>query len=236
MPTEITVTPSEIDFLETLQESKNSVVFKVTFQGKPCVLKVQYHDRGPSEFDPPDREVNLFIAESTAYQRLKSKGFCNRGVIPDFYGTIRNIQPALWPGLSMFLGDKLPPNAILIEYIPNMQAIGLSKYSERRMAKFRRILDDIHEANVLHGDPMPRNMMVSVSGDEERVLWVDFDSAQTFPEDGSHPRQKVWVEGEDELVDYFIAALVRFNVLVGEDYRHGNLSRTVSYYYDYFPI
>ncbi|KAI2940848.1 hypothetical protein CBS63078_429 [Aspergillus niger] len=85
MPTDITVTPSEIEFLKTLQESKNSVVFKVTFQGKPYVLKVQqYHDRGPSEFDPPDREVNLFIAESTAYQRLKSKGFCNRGVIPDF--------------------------------------------------------------------------------------------------------------------------------------------------------
>lgn len=117
------------------------------------------------------------------------------------------------------------------------------------MAKFRRILDDIHEANVLHGDPMPRNMMVSVSGDEERVLWVDFDSAQTFPDDGSHPRQKVWVEGEDELVDYFIVALVRFSVLVvyGEilsadwvnrvkDYRDGKLSRTVSYYYDYFPI
>ncbi|KAL3259676.1 hypothetical protein ABHI18_005185 [Aspergillus niger] len=119
MPTEITVTPSEIEFLETLQESKNSVVFKVTFQGKPCVLKV-YHDRGPSEFDPPDREVNLFVAQSTAYQRLKSKEFCNRGVIPDSYGIIRNIQPALWPGFGMFLGDKLPPNAILIEYIPNM--------------------------------------------------------------------------------------------------------------------
>ncbi|XRM43058.1 hypothetical protein ABZX51_006260 [Aspergillus tubingensis] len=129
----------------------------------------------------------------------------------------------------MFLDDKLPPNAILIEYIPNMQMIGLANYSEQRMTKFRQILDDIHEANVLHGDPMPRNMMVSGSGDEERVLWVDFDSAQTFPEDGSHSRQKDWVEMEDELLDYFIVAL-------GEDYRDGKLSRTVSYYYDYFPL
>ncbi|GAQ42279.1 hypothetical protein ANI_1_1926094 [Aspergillus niger] len=228
MSTELTITPSDITFLSTPQESKNSVVFKVLYQKKPCVLKV-YHDRGPSEHDPPNREVNLFIAESTAYQRLQSKGFCSRGVIPDFYETIRNIQPARWPNLSMFLDDKLPPNAILIEYIPNMQAIGLENYSEQRMTKFRQILDDIHEVNVLHGDPMPRNMMVSVSGNEDRVLWVDFDSVQTFPGDGSHSRQKDWVEMEDELLDYFIVAL-------GEDYRDGKLSRTVSYYYDYFPL
>ncbi|GKZ19568.1 hypothetical protein AbraIFM66951_011284 [Aspergillus brasiliensis] len=227
MSDQIDVRPSEVEFLETLQESKNSIVFKVAFRGKTCVMKV-YHDRRRSEASSPDREVNLFVAESNAYHRLKSKGLCEQGVIPDFYGTIKNIEPALWSGLAKFLNDELPPNAILTEYIPKMQAIGLANYSEPRMAKFRQILDDIHKANVLHGDPMPRNMMVSLGGDQDRVLWVDFDSAQTFPEDGSHRRQKEWVEDEDELVDYFIEALVR------EDYKDGKLSRTYSYYYDYF--
>lgn len=112
----------------------------------------------------------------------------------------------------MFLNDKLPPNAILIEYIPNLQQIDLSNYSPKRLAKFREILDDIHAAGVLHADPKPRNMMVSLSEDD-RVLWIDFDSAQTFPEGGDlSPRQRKWVEGEDEMVDYFVDALVRFRL------------------------
>lgn len=63
----------------------------------------------------------------------------------------------------MFAGDKLPPNAILIEYIENMQPIGLANFSEDRLKELRQILDDIHHARVLHGDPYPRNMMI-VSG------------------------------------------------------------------------
>lgn len=132
----------------------------------------------------PNREVNLFVCESTAYQRMKA-----RGVVPDFYGTITKIQPALWSPLNlhMFLEDKLSPNAILIEYIPNRQPINLSNFSKLRLTELRRILDEIHQAGVYHGDPKPRNMMICCcSGEqlEERVLWIDFDSAQTFSESG----------------------------------------------------
>ncbi|KAL7662254.1 hypothetical protein ACMYSQ_001601 [Aspergillus niger] len=226
MSKEIELNPSEVEFLEKLKESKYSVVFKVRFRERTCVMKV-YHDRGPSEWDPPYREVNIFISESTAYHRLQSKGLCQRGVIPDFYGTIRKIQPANWPSLSMFLNDKLPPNAILIEYIPNLQQIDLSNYSPKRLAKFREIFDDIHAAGVLHADPKPRNMMVSLSEDD-RVLWIDFDSAQTFPEGGDlSPRQRKWIEGEDEMVDYFVDALAK-------DFEEGKLNRTISYYYEWY--
>lgn len=167
----------------------------------------------PSEFDPPDREINLFVSESTAYHRMQLKGLCEKGVIPDFYGTIRNIQPSCWSDLDMFLRDRLPPNAILIEYIPNLQSINLSNYSEQRLAKLRQILDEIHEANVLHGDPMPRNMMVSL-GEQDRVHWLDFDSAQTFPEGGDRsPKQERWMKEEVELLDYFVDALVSSRVL-----------------------
>ncbi|GAB1196507.1 hypothetical protein APSETT444_005778 [Aspergillus pseudonomiae] len=80
----------------------------------------------------------------------------------------------------------------------------------QRLAKFREILDDIHSVQVLYGDPMPRNMMVSL-GEDERVLWIDFDSAQTFSEGGRSPRQQEWIEEEDELVDYFVDALISLN-------------------------
>ncbi|KAE8373241.1 hypothetical protein BDV26DRAFT_72956 [Aspergillus bertholletiae] len=165
------------------------------------------HESGPSEFDPPDREVNCFVSESTAYCQMKSKGLCKRGIIPDFYGTVRNIQPAIWPNLDMILDDKLPPNAIIIEYIPNLQQIDLSIFSEQRLARFRKILDDIHKVNVLHGDPNPRNMMVSL-GEYDRVLRIDFDSAQILSEGELSPKQERWIKEEVEMVDYFVVALV----------------------------
>ncbi|PWY64404.1 hypothetical protein BO83DRAFT_369340 [Aspergillus eucalypticola CBS 122712] len=227
MSKELDVNPSEVEFLETLKESRYSVVFKVRFREKLCVMKV-YHDREPNELDPPDRIVNLFISESTAYHRLESKGLCQRGVIPNFYGTIRKIQPADWPDLHMFLNDKLPPNAVLIEYIPQLQQIDLSHYSPQRLDKLREILDDIHAAGVLHADPKPRDMMVSVAEEEERVLWIDFDSAQTFTEfvDLS-PRQQKWFDKENEMMDYFVNALAK-------DFDGGKLNRTISYYYEWY--
>ncbi|KGO78260.1 hypothetical protein PITC_036280 [Penicillium italicum] len=214
---------ADVTFLQKLQESKNSVVFKVLVHGTTCVMKV-YHDRGPSEHDPPDQEVNLFVCESTAYWRLKAKGLCDRGVVPDFYGTITNIQPTLWPSLQMFLGDKLSPNAILIEYIPNMQPIDLDNFSSQYLRELSQKLEDIHLAGVLHGDPKPRNMMIS--RDQGRVLWIDFDSAQTFSESLS-TRQRTWIEEENEMMHYFAKALA-------QDYEEGELRHAYSYYYDWF--
>lgn len=170
----------------------------------------KYHDRGPSDHDPPDREVNLFVCESTAYKRMEAKGLCKRGTVPHFYGTIKNIQPRLWPDLNMFLEDKLPPNAVLIEYIPNMEPIMLSNYSKHYMEHLNQILHDIHKAGVLHGDPMPRNMMIS-RGERNKVLWIDFDSAQTFSENRLSPRQGMWIKEEIEIMDYFVEGLVGFS-------------------------
>lgn len=83
----------------------------------------------------------------------------------------------------MFREDKLPPNAVLIEYIPDMESIDLSDSSKDYLVKLRQILDDIHRAGILHGDAKPRNMMISrTQGKHDRALWIDFDCAQTFPE------------------------------------------------------
>ncbi|PGH17933.1 hypothetical protein AJ79_00832 [Helicocarpus griseus UAMH5409] len=82
---------------------------------------------------------------------------------------------------TYFHEDKVSANAVLIEYIPNMQSINLSNYSSSHLDKLRNIIYEIHQARVIHGDPMPRNMMIS-PGKETRLLWIDFDSAQTLPE------------------------------------------------------
>ena len=108
----------------------------------------------------------------------------------------------------MFLNDKLPPNAVLIEYIPGMQQIDLPNFSEERMAKFRRILDSMHRARVQHGDPHPRTMMVQ-AGKYERLLCIDFDSANTFSEETPlPPGAKGWIAEEVEMMNYFAYALV----------------------------
>ncbi|PLB49076.1 hypothetical protein P170DRAFT_408052 [Aspergillus steynii IBT 23096] len=218
------INPSDVTFLELLQESKNSAVFKVRVRGRMCVMKV-YHDRGLSECDPPDYDVNLFSRESSAYRRMKERGLYRQGVVPDFYGTITQIQPTLWPSLHMFLQDKLAPNAVLIEYIPDAQQIDLSNFSKDYLVQLRDSLYSIHQAGVLHGDPKPRNMIISRK--QNRVLWIDFDSAQTFSGNLS-PRQNVWFKEENETMEYFIKALT-------QDHVDGRLSREYSYYYGWFP-
>ena len=101
----------------------------------------------------------------------------------------------------MFVDDKLPPNAILIEYIPDMRKIDLSNFSASKVNRLRDILFEMHQAKILHGDPMPRNLMIC-SGQQNRVLWLDFGSAQTFPEDHAlTTHQDRWVEEEVELMD-----------------------------------
>ncbi|KAL4863881.1 hypothetical protein BDV12DRAFT_189347 [Aspergillus spectabilis] len=190
MVNKVEVRPFEVEFLETLKQGKNLVVFKVCCREGLCVMKV-----------------------ATAYSRLKSMGLCMRGVIPNFYGTIRNIQPADWASFGMFLPDKLPPSAILIEYIPNLQSIDLPTFSKEHLARHRQILDYFHEANVLHGDPMPRNLTVSSAAGQES--------------DGERsPRQEKWVKKKVEMVDYFVDALVH-------DYREEKLNRTISFYYEW---
>lgn len=96
------------------------------------------------------------------------------GSIPDFYSLITGINPKKWlPYLNESFDDNLLPNAILIEYIPNLQQIGLCTFSKESLNKLHQILAEIHQARVYHADPYPQNMMVQEGSD--RVLWLDFN-------------------------------------------------------------
>lgn len=153
----------------------------------------------------------MFICESTAYRRLKGKGLCEEHVVPDFYGVIEQMDPVLWqPHLDQFLKDRLRPRAVLIEHVPGLRQIDLLTYSDHALAKLKVILADIHEARVLHEDTYPRNMMVQENSD--RVLWIDFDRAQTFREDlPLTSRQEEWIDDESAIMDEFACALVLVN-------------------------
>ncbi len=177
----------------------------------------QYRTREKCDAENPLIEHNLFICESRAYRRLKEKGFCDKGTVPQFFGTIEQIQPDLWkPHLDMFLEHELLPNAILIEYIPRMQMIDLPTFSTDRLNKLVGILEEMHNTKILHRDPYPRNMMI-VPGNPDRVLWIDFDRAQTY----SAPltkRQREWFHDEDQLMKEFAEGLV------SDLPKHGGLS------------
>lgn len=157
------IDPSEITFEKQLSYSRFSVIF-VTIRGKTCVMKVvgstpakhgfaltrghkYHHGRGPKQYyESPDRETNFHVWESTAYRRLKEFGLCDRGIIPQFYGTIENLDPKLCqPHLKAFLNDEYIPNAILLEYIPNMREFHWTNYTKQRMENFTRGINKIHK-------------------------------------------------------------------------------------------
>jgi hypothetical protein len=167
----------------------------------------QYRNQAKSDIGNPLIERNVFNCESTAYRRMKERGLCDEGFVPQFYGIIKEIRPELWkPHLDMFLDHDLSPNAILVEYVPHLQMVDLSTFSRDLLQRLVTILEAIHGAKVLHMDPYPRNMMIVV-GTPDRALWLDFDRAQTFS-DPLTPQQQVWFDEEMEMMVYFAKALV----------------------------
>ena len=120
----------------------------------------------------------MFLRESRAYRLLKERGFCERGVVPDFYGKIESIDVALWPDLYEFEDDLLSPDAVLLEYISNVERCGIDNYSEDNLNRFSQVLREFHEMGLLHGDPYPRNMLVVRQQPRDRIIWIDFDCAQ----------------------------------------------------------
>ena len=115
------------------------------------------------------------------------------------YGFLENIDVRHFqPHLEMYLLEKLAPSAIFTEYIPHMRKIIPQLYTERRMQKFISGLREIHQALVLHRDVKPKNMMV-VDTDPERVVWLNFDWAQTLHADNPHDQARDRYIKDEEL-------------------------------------
>ena len=133
---------------------------------------------------------------------------CARGLVPDFFGSMRKFDPTpCQPHLKMFLADEYPPSAIFLEYIPNLEMISLQTYTPQRMQNLISAIQEINRAFVLHNDPKPRNMMV-VKDDPERVVWLDFDRAKTYDEQLVTDEERQSLEEEVEMVTDFQQCLV----------------------------
>ncbi|KKA19530.1 hypothetical protein T310_6487 [Rasamsonia emersonii CBS 393.64] len=183
-----------------------------------------HHGRGPRKYyEPKDRELDIHVLESTAYRRLKQHGLCDRGLVPQFYGTIEKIDPWCYqPDLKDFLEDIYPPSAILLEYIPDLEMIQLQNYTNKRMDNLIEGLKELHKALIRHGDPKPRNMMV-VKNDPERVIWIDFDRAETYDQDQMTQKQKALIKEEEEIV-------ISFKDCLEADYAKGKLEEAYIFY------
>ncbi|OAT08900.1 hypothetical protein BDBG_17128 [Blastomyces gilchristii SLH14081] len=163
------IDPSEITFKRKLFSSEFSEIFLVHIHNKICVMKV-HHDNGPVQPAPPERETNLHICESTAYRQLMKHSLCNRGIVPQFYETMKQMDLSHYqPHLKMFLNDKNPPSAILLKYIPKMKMIYPHNFTKEWGEALICGIQEIHRALILHCDVKPRNMMI-VRNDPERVV------------------------------------------------------------------
>jgi predicted Ser/Thr protein kinase len=107
----------------------------------------------------------------------------------------------------MFLDDEYLLSAIFLEYITGLEMISLHNYTQQRMDNILEGIRQIHKALVRHRDPKPRNIMV-VTDTPERVIWIDFDRAETYDEDRITNEQKELLEEEEEIVAGFKSCLV----------------------------
>lgn len=164
--------------------------------------------------DDEERETDMYICESVAYHRLAEAGFCDRGIIPKFYGSMDEIDPKhMGHHLAHFnMNGKLKlPSAILMEFIPDLRILDIETFTTDRGSRIRTIMTDMHEAGVLHHDIEPRHFLVQESSD--RVVVIDFDRAQTFPPTTMSARWERAFNREQLLIQELLDLLVGFSFL-----------------------
>ncbi|OJD25849.1 hypothetical protein ACJ73_02785 [Blastomyces percursus] len=219
----IEIAPAKLEFIKTLKISDTSLIFHVNYDGKPRVLKV-FHNNGDAGYaDDGIRDLNRARCEIRAYCSLKRSGVCDEGYVPQFYGYTSFLnQKAFAPHLDAFQHDTGLPSAILLEYLPNPLLMNCVTYTQERMAKAVNGIHQIHSALVEHNDSYPKNILI-VPGDPERVVWIDFDVAITYPDIAYiGERERGWFEIE-------IKSVENFGVKLADDQKRG-LPPNTKYY------
>lgn len=91
-----------------------------------------------------------------------------------------------------------------------MEMINLHNYMEVRMNNLLLGIREIHKAGVEHNDIRPRNMLiVKDDPNPDRVVWIDFNRANTYDEDHMTDKQKVLIAEEEESMEGFKVYMVR---------------------------
>ncbi|RJE24487.1 hypothetical protein PHISCL_03179 [Aspergillus sclerotialis] len=206
----IEIDPTKIKLIKDLKTSEASSISHVTYEGEPRALKVFHNNGDPGFADDGVRDLNRARCEIRAYCALKQAGVCDGGYVPQFYGYVLCLNPtAFAPHLDNLRRDFGLPSAILLEYLPDPLLMNCVTYTPERMAKAVDGIRQVHRALIEHNDYYPKKIVI-VSGDPERVMWIDFDVAITYPND-SHigERERTWIENETACVEDLGVMLVR---------------------------
>ncbi|OKL57838.1 hypothetical protein UA08_07191 [Talaromyces atroroseus] len=170
-----------------------------------------------------ERQTGIHNCEVRAYRRLMQNGLGHQGIVPRYYREIQHLDVKDYqPHLRRFLDEERPPSAIFLEYIPNMMTILPERYTKERIESMIHGIQQIHKALVLHFDSYPRNIMV-FEDDPGRVIWIDFDRAQTYDADTITERNRRWIQEEEEDVHVFGESMK-------EDHALGKMWNTLPYY------
>ncbi|KZT20362.1 hypothetical protein NEOLEDRAFT_1182567 [Neolentinus lepideus HHB14362 ss-1] len=181
---ELRVRCSELTWLENLggdfDGAHNSCVYKVLYRGRAYVLKVYRQSSRPDDewangLDGPSRFEN----ERKAYANLLHFGVCDDGYAPRCLGwfTLHVDHNAKW--LSPFFNDSAPPNALLLEFLPESEQLNVRNISCEVAQNAMHALARCHTAGVLHRDINPRNHLVLPGG---KAVIIDFDTALSWPD------------------------------------------------------
>ncbi|CAG8014920.1 unnamed protein product [Penicillium salamii] len=198
---------SSFQFIHEIASSDSSSIFEVDLDGQKYALKL-FHNNGDPGYAENGRDLDRFRCESQAYEKLLDSDACTRGFIPKIYGQLDQIDPAdFHPILRHFAQDKYKPRALLLEYLPNAEALNCVNYLEALYHQAVEGMKEIHKAGVHHRDIYPRNILVVREDSEKpRLVWIDFDVATTFTNFG--PEQLARCDQEIALVEGFGEALV----------------------------
>lgn len=92
--------------------------------------------------------------------------------------------------------------------VSGAEALNCVNYSTHRFRKAMIGMKAIHSALIHHNDIYPKNILI-VPSTPERVVWIDFDVATTFPHRESMGCQELkYCDYEDALVASFGELLV----------------------------
>ncbi|EEH03295.1 conserved hypothetical protein [Histoplasma capsulatum G186AR] len=200
----IEIDPLKTKFIRELNASETSSIFHINYNGKPRVLKVFHNNGDPGYAGDGVRDLNRSRCEIRAYCNLERFGISDGGYVPKFYGFMLSLNPTSFaPHLDAFQRDDGLPSAILIEYLPSPLMMNCVTYSKERMNKAIIGIQQIHSALVEHNDTYPKNILI-IPGDPERVVWIDFDVAITYPSNTYiGDRERGWIKEETECVKGF---------------------------------
>ncbi|OAX79916.1 hypothetical protein ACJ72_05759 [Emergomyces africanus] len=199
--------PDSIYIRREICRSQASSVFEIEVHGIRYAMKL-FHDNGDPGFTKKGRDLNRFRCELNAYRNLHAFGVCERGFVPRYYGYIDRFGEIRAPQLNAFANDRYRPRAILLEYLSGAEELNCVNYSTHRFREAMIGMKEIHSALIHHNDIYPKNILI-VPGTPERVVWIDFDVATTFPHRESMSCQELeYCAYEDELVASFGELLV----------------------------